>query len=200
MTDWYRNTEWSPAIGEAFEARLARSRSQKAQYLSLQGMALVPKHPEVAASLLRRAIELDDPFESVRALATLAQAHLALGNVEEALESYETALGRQIAQPNIVSVQPADYLFVIGYFRAESRMLGAVAIAEAMPDDGIFGPDPQIIAAKAMVFDLAGLTAEAGAAAAKALPMFEGLGDAEALGVNVAELRERLAKIAESAA
>jgi tetratricopeptide (TPR) repeat protein len=198
MADWYRNTQWSPAIAEDFEARLARSRSQKAQYLSLQGMALVPKCPEVAASLLRRAIEMGDPFETVRALATLAQAHLALGNVEGALEAYEAALGRQIEQPNIVSVQPADYLFAIGYFRAESRMPGAVAIAEAMPDDGIFGPDPQIIAAKAMVFDLAGRTAEASAAAAKALPMFEGLGDAEGLGVNIAELRRRLMEIAEA--
>jgi tetratricopeptide (TPR) repeat protein len=198
MADWYRNTQWSPAIAEDFEARLARSRSQKAQYLSLQGMALVPKCPEVAASLLRRAIEMGDPFETVRALATLAQAHLALGNVEGALEAYEAALERQIEQPNIVSVQPADYLFAIGYFRAESRMPGAVAIAEAMPDDGIFGPDPQIIAAKAMVFDLAGRTAEASAAAAKALPMFEGLGDAEGLGVNIAELRRRLMEIAEA--
>jgi tetratricopeptide (TPR) repeat protein len=200
MTDWYRNTDWSPAIAEDFEARLARSRSQKAQYLSLQGMALVPKHPEVAASLLRRAIQLDDPFETVRALATLAQTHLALGNLEEALEAYEAALERQIAQPNIVSVQPADYLFAIGYFRAESRMPGALAIAEAMPDHGIFGTDPQILAAKAMVFDLAGRTAEARAAAARALPMFEGLGDAEGLGVNIAEVRERLNAIVDVAA
>jgi tetratricopeptide (TPR) repeat protein len=199
MTDWYRNSQWSPAIAESFEARLARSRSQKAQYLVLQGMALVPKHPEIAASLLRRAIDLDDPFETVRALATLAQAHLALGNVEGALEAYEAALERQIAQPNVVAVQPADYLFAIGYFRAESRRPVAVAIADAMPDDGIFGPDPQIIAAKAMVFELACRRAEARAAAARALPMFEGIGDAEALGVNIAELRSRLKEIAEAA-
>ena len=122
MTDWYRNAEWSPAIAEDFEARLARSRSQKAQYLTLQGMALVPTHPEVAAALLQRAVAMDDPFDTMRALATLAQARLALGQVEEALEAYEAALERQVAQPNIVSVQPADYLFVIGYFRVESRL------------------------------------------------------------------------------
>ena len=199
MPDWYRNTEWSPAIAQDFEARLARSRGQKAQYLSLQGLALVPKHADVAAGLLHRVVERGDPHETVRALATLATAYLAQGNVEGALETYEAALERQIVQPNVVAVQPADYLFVIGYFRAASRIPAAVVIAEAMQDDGIFGPDPQVLAAKALVFDLAGRRAEARAAAAKALPMVDELGDGEALGVNVAELRTRLAEIGEAA-
>jgi tetratricopeptide (TPR) repeat protein len=200
MTDWYRNTEWSPAIAKDFETRLGRSRSQKAQYLTLQGMALVPAHPEVAAELLQRAVAMDDPFDTMRALAALAQVRLALGQVEGALEAYEAALERQVAQPNVVSVQPADYLFVIGYFRAESRLPLAIEIAEAMPDEGIFGPDAQTLAAKAMVFDMAGRQAEAARAAAKSLPLMAGYNDAEALGVDVGDLRRRMVKLAEAAA
>ena len=200
MAEWYRNAIWSPAIAEEFETRLARARTQKAQYLTLQGMALIPAHPSVAAALLQRAAAMGDPFDTVRALAALAQARLALGDPEGALEAYEAALELQIAQPQIIAAQPADYLFVIGYFRSLSRLPGAAAIADAMPNEGIFGPDPQILAAKAMVFDLAGLTSKAKEAAANALPLFEGLGDADALGVSLADLRCRLAEIAEGAA
>jgi hypothetical protein len=199
MTDWYRNFEWSPAIAADFERRLARSRHQKAQHLSLQGYALIPKHPDVARDLLQRAVALNDAHETVRALSFLATAHLALGDVDGALTAYEAALERQTVQPNIVAAQPADYLFLIGYFRAVDRIPLAVAIADAMPDEGIFGPDGQIVAAKAMIFELAGREADASEAAAKALPLLEAYGDAEALGVNIGDLRQRLEKLAEAA-
>ena len=200
MTDWYRNTDWSDSIALDFDTRLARSRGQQAQYLTLQGQALIPAHPDVAAVLLARAVAMDDEFQTVRALAFLAQARLALADVTGALEAYEEGLTRQLAQPNIVAVQPADYLFVIGYFRREDRLADALQIAEAMPDDGLFGPDPQITAAKAMVFDLAGRAEQAKSAAALALPLLDELGEGEALGVNLAELRSRLMEIAERAA
>jgi tetratricopeptide (TPR) repeat protein len=200
MTDWYRNAEWSPTIADEFETRLARARTQKAQYLTLQGIALIPAHPGVAADLLQRAAAMGDSFDRVRALAALAQARLALGDPEGALEAYEAALELQVAQPQMIAAQPADYLFVIGYFGSLGRLSGALLMADAMPNEGIFGPDPQILAAKAMVFDLAGLTAKARAAAADALPLFERLGDAEALGVSLADVRCRLAGIVERAA
>jgi hypothetical protein len=38
--DWYRNQTWSEDIEAAFNAKLARSRSQKAQYLRIQGSIL----------------------------------------------------------------------------------------------------------------------------------------------------------------
>ena len=196
MGDWYRNAEWSETIAAEFETRLARSRSQKAQYLSLQGQALIHRHPDVAEALLARAIELDDAFETVRALAFLAQARLALGNVDGALCAYERALERQLSQPNVVAVQPADYLFVIGYFRCAERLPHALPAAEAMPDAGIFGPEPQVMAAKAMIFELAGRREAAKASAAEALPLLEAMGDATALGVSLADLRRRLAEIA----
>ena len=47
MTEWYRNTEWSDEIAAEFERRIERSRTQKAQHLSLQGYHLIRNHPEI---------------------------------------------------------------------------------------------------------------------------------------------------------
>ena len=111
MADWYRKTEWSEVIAAEFETRLARSRTQKAQYLSLQGQALIATNPRVAVGLLERAVALNDEFETTRAAGYLAQARLALGEIDGALAAYEFALGAQLRQPNIVGGAAADYAF-----------------------------------------------------------------------------------------
>lgn len=156
MSEWYRNTEWNDEIAADFEKRLARSRHQKAQNLSLQGHALIPRHPDVARELLTRAVALDDPLETPRALTFLALANLALGDIDGALTTYEAALERQAKQPNLIAVQPADYLFLVGVFSRTERLPAALPIADAMPDDTLFGPDPQVHAAKALIYDMGG--------------------------------------------
>ena len=52
--DWYRNSDWDAEIEAAFEARLARSRSQKAQYLRIQGSILKEARPQVATDRFGR--------------------------------------------------------------------------------------------------------------------------------------------------
>ena len=190
--EWYRNTDWSDDIAADFERRLARSRHQKAQNLSLQGYHLIARHPAVARSLLERAVALDDRFETPRALANLAMAQLALGEFDAALDTFERALDRQQSQPNNVAVHAADYVFLVGAFARKDRLLIAEPMANAMPDESIFGPDPQFLAAKALVFALAGRDAEARAAAAKALPLWADMPDATAFGIDLADVRRRL--------
>lgn len=196
MTDWYRNTEWSDEIAADFETRIARARAQKAQHMSIQGQALIARRPDVAEDLLARAVALGDEFETPRALASLAQARLALGNVDGALEAFEQALERQLALPNVISFQPADYLFLIGYFEREERLPAALPIADTLTDEGLFGPDPQVFAAKALVYQLAGRTAEATSYARQALPLVEEMGEAVGLGIDIGALRQRLASLA----
>ena len=200
MSDWYRNVDWSDEIAVDFEKRLSGSRHQKAQNLSLQGLHLIPRHPDVARDLLSRAVAMDDPFETPRAMANLAKAELALGNVDGALSTYEAALERQAKQPNFVAVQPVDYIFVVGIFGRSDRLPVAEPIADALPDEGIFGPDPQIFAAKALVFALAGRDEDARRAAARALPLMADLPDGVALGIDLIELRRRLRELAGEAA
>lgn len=198
--EWYRNTDWSDEIAADFERRLARSRHQKAQNLSLQGLHLIPAHPQVARDLLERAVALDDRFETPRAMANLAKAHLALGDIDAALETYETAMERQMEQPNFIAVQPVDYIFLVGVFGRADRLPAAEPIADALPDEGIFGPDPQIFAAKALVFALAGRDDEARRNAALALPLMADMPDVAALGIDIADIRRRLRKLSGEAA
>lgn len=200
MADWYRKTEWSEVIAADFEARLARSRTQKAQYLSLQGQALIATNPRVAVGLLERAVALQDRFETTRAAGYLAQARLALGDINGALAAYEFAMEAQLRQPSIVGTAAADYAFVVGWFERRDRLDAALPIVEAIPTESVFGPDPQMLATRALLFDLAGRRDEARQAAEAALPLFETLGDADALGISVSGLRERLATIVEAAA
>lgn len=196
MSAWYRNTEWNDEIAADFEKRLARSRHQKAQNLSIQGHALIPKHPEIARDLLQRAVAFDDPCETPRALAFLALALLAIADVDGALATYEIALERQAAQPNLIAVQPSDYVFLIGLFGRAERLPAALPIADALPDLTLFGPDPQVHAAKALVYEMAGRGEDAGMHAALALPLMESLPDVAALNIDIGRLRARLAAIA----
>jgi tetratricopeptide (TPR) repeat protein len=194
MADWYRNREWNADIAAAFEAKLARAR-RKAEYLSLQGQSLIGSAPETARELLRRAVSEDDKFETVRALAYLAQANLALGDVAAALDAYEHAIERQLECPNIVAVSLADYAFAVGYWRRTERLPVVAQLADALPVEGLFGPDPQALAARAMIRALIG---HAGAAedARRALELMADWPDVAALGIGIAELRERMAEIA----
>ena len=196
MTAWYRNEDWSDAIAADFERRLARSRHQKAQNLSLQGYHLIARHPAIACELLTRAVEIGDDLETPRALGFLATAHLALGEVDDSLAVYERAMELQICNPRIVAVQPADYMFLVGVFDRSDRLEIAEPIADALPDEGLFGPDPQVFTGKALVYQLAGRTEDARRYAALALPLMEDMPDAEALGVDIGELRCRLQKLA----
>lgn len=192
MTAWYRNEDWSSEIAADFERRLARSRHQKAQNLALQGYHLIPRHPVVARDLLERAIALGDEHQTPRALGFLALAHLALGDVDEALDTYERALLRQTERPNVIAVQPADYLFLVGVFEHAERLRVALPMTEALADDGPFGPDAQALAAKALVLDLAGRTDEACRYAKAARPMLESLPYVAAMGIAIGDVRRRL--------
>ena len=129
---WYRNRDWSPEIEAEFEKRIARGRSQKAQHLMIQGMALIPRHPDVAARLLERSIALDDEFQLNQAYCQLALARLARGDVEGALQAYEAALEAQLKRPNIQTGAPLDYAFTVAWFERSERYELALTILEAV--------------------------------------------------------------------
>ncbi|GGD57664.1 hypothetical protein GRI62_01995 [Erythrobacter arachoides] len=196
MTAWYRNVDWSDAIAADFERRLARSRHQKAQNLSIQGSHLIARHPAIAHRLLARAVAMEDAHETPRACAGLALASLALGDVDGALTAYETALEWQMRNRGTVAVHPADYAFLIGLFERSDRLAAALPIIDTLPDEAMFGPDAQVLCAKALVGAMAGRTDHARGYAEQALPLMEDMPDVAALGISTGTLRARLETLA----
>ncbi len=96
--DWYRARTWDDVTGAAFEARLRRSRSGRAQYLKIQGLSLADSprasDREVARSLFARVIEEfeDVPFEQMHVIASWAALGESLhrdGLIDGALTAFE---------------------------------------------------------------------------------------------------------------
>src|ERR1700752_3503554 len=99
--DWFRNTSWSKDIEAAFFARLARARD-KHQYLRIQAHTLALSHPQVALQLLDEYFKLEGNFDHAQAQVDRACAHVALGNIEDAIRSLEASLAREDVRPNVL--------------------------------------------------------------------------------------------------
>lgn len=98
--DWYRNTTWNEEAAERFEAKLKRAR-RKAQYLRIQACSLARSEPRVALQLLERCFELGDDFDHAQAYVDQASAYRTLGQIENAVRSYEQAMRRESEFPRL---------------------------------------------------------------------------------------------------
>jgi tetratricopeptide (TPR) repeat protein len=112
VTDWFRNTTWNKEVEEMFEEKLRRAR-RKEQYLRIQACTLARSQPEVALRLLDRYFRMPDDFDHAQAHVDRADALLALNRVPEAIESYEAALARESAFPNLQTQAYLDLPYVI---------------------------------------------------------------------------------------
>lgn len=118
MTEWFRNEEWNDEIAARFEARLDRAR-QKAQYLNLQGYALLTSRPDVAAELFERAIVLDDPHQTARAALYLGTARALLGDVDGAIAALESAIAAELRYPMHRTAARLDQALLVALARRE---------------------------------------------------------------------------------
>jgi tetratricopeptide (TPR) repeat protein len=110
--DWFRNAEWSSDIEAAFFAKLKRARD-KSQYLRVQACTLAAAHPRIALRLLDQYFAMGDHFDAAQAHVDRATAFLSLGQVEDALASYEAALTVEAKRPNYQTQASLDLPFVI---------------------------------------------------------------------------------------
>ncbi len=89
--DWFRNTNWNPAIEAEFLAKHRRARD-KTQPLRIQAHLLAQTHPEVALRLLDLYFGLGGGWDATQAYVEQATAFLATGKRSKAVESYLVAL------------------------------------------------------------------------------------------------------------
>lgn len=118
MSEWFRNDRWDEEIAARFEARLDRAR-QKAQYLNLQGYALLASRPDVAAELFERAIVLDDPDQTARAALYLGTARGLLGNFDGAIAALEAAIDAEVRYPMHRTAARLDQALLVALAKRE---------------------------------------------------------------------------------
>lgn len=110
--DWFRNSEWTPAIEAIFFEKLRRARD-KAQYLKIQSGYLTETHPAVALSLLEKYFALQEHLFDAEAFLQQAQAYLALRKDNDAIHCFQRALQRERDSPNVISTAWREFaLFV----------------------------------------------------------------------------------------
>lgn len=149
---WYRNAEWGPQIEAAFNAKLGRSRSQKAQYLRIQGSTLKETHPAVAIELFDRCIAMDDPFQTAHAHLDQAHAYVVLGDIEGALTSLEAAIDSERRFPICRTSAPFDYTMMVALYRRSERYDAALKILDRLGAGPFALNDFQAQAARALIF------------------------------------------------
>src|SRR5262249_42753365 len=125
--EWFRHADWNPEIEKEFFSRWARSK-KKAQYVRIQALTLSPTRPEVALNLLEKYFELGDHFDDASAFSHQADAYLALGQFDSALDSLEHGLDRESEYPNVRTEARFDYPFLVATSKRRERYERALMV------------------------------------------------------------------------
>lgn len=198
MTDWYRRTGWDDEVAADFESRLARALpSSRAQYLSLQGYALLSSRPGTSEQLLERAVSLAKPDELPRACCYLAQSRIAQGKIDAAIEAYNMALDAERREPRHRSTAGIDKAFLIAL--SDRRDLDGHALEQltlSLSDDWSLA-GLEALAADALIRSRNGQPELARERAREALALFpEDSAGAQWAGISFDEVRLQLQAIA----
>lgn len=167
--DWYRSEHWDAEVEAAFNKKLARSRSQKAQYLRIQGSILKETHPDAAIRLLQRCIEEGDEFHIAHAHFETAHARYVQGDVDGALVSLEATIEQQVRQPMFRTSAAYDYAFLVALHEKVERYDQALDLLESEGPGFFASMTFEAETAKALIFSSRDLGGQAQQAARKAL-------------------------------
>jgi tetratricopeptide (TPR) repeat protein len=126
--DWFRNNRWDDEIAAQFEAKLKRAR-RKGQYLRIQASTLAATDPPVALALLDRYFaQSDERMLDAPAHVDRATAFMALGRLEDALNSYEEALKAEAAGRSILTQAYVDLPYTVSVHGVRHRFDRALQI------------------------------------------------------------------------
>ena len=166
---WYRNTTWSGETEAAFNTKLARSRSQKAQYLRIQGSVLKDMEPVAAIGLFQRCIDERDDSHIAHAYLDMAHAYYVAGDLESALISLEAAMAQQARQPMFRTSAAYDHAMLVALHERTERYELVLSNLDRSNEAYFASMTFQAESARAVIYSFQGRTEEAHAAAHRAL-------------------------------
>lgn len=159
--DWYRNSNWDAGIETAFFQKLKRARN-KFEYLRIQASYLSERHPRTALRLLGEAFELGENFDTASAHVAAAEAYLALDQIDDAVESYEAAIAREVEFPTLQTEARIKLPFLIVTMGIEDKYERAIEILDTHTCTVYFHSDGyKWNATKALIMQFYGLCDEA---------------------------------------
>jgi tetratricopeptide (TPR) repeat protein len=137
-SNWFRNEDWNPNIEADFRQRLARARN-KAQYLRIQASHLAERHPRVTLDLIAEYFAHEpNGVDMAQAHVDRAKAYLALGNVGNAISSYEDALKREQEFPNWKTQAYVDFSCLVANARVISLYTRALEVLDERGKPSLF--------------------------------------------------------------
>ncbi len=142
MADWYRNKSWNQAIEANFYEKLNKARSQREQYIVIQALTLVEKHPNTTLQLIEKYFETrKNKFDDVRALLAKAEAYLTLDNTTKAIKSYKEILEREKEFPNHRTNTYIEYPYIVAIKGIEVEYANALKLLNEKFDNLTFPLD-----------------------------------------------------------
>lgn len=138
-TDWFRQEVWHEEIEKDFFAKLARSRSQRDQYLVIQALTIATSYPMVSIRLIDLYFETKkSSFDDVRALCARADALLTAGQIESAITTMKEILAIERIKPNQKTNMFVDYPFLVATNNISSEYVDALAVLDERESDLVF--------------------------------------------------------------
>lgn len=202
--DWFRNTEWNNDIEAAFFTRLKRARD-RSQYLRIQACTLATTYPHIALRLLDQYFAMGDNFDAAQAYVDRGAAYLSLGQVEDALVSYEAALDVEARRPNSLTQAYLNLPFVVAIQGIVARYEQALDLLDQHRSRLTFPVDHfRWHTSHALISSAVGLTEEARTQARLAITAaekdhsgFRYHASVGLVGDSYQQIRQRMASIAE---
>lgn len=140
--DWFRNSEWNADIERQFHEKLARSRTQRDQYLVIQALTLSKSHPQTALQLVDLYFDTKKGhFEDIRALSARSSAYRATGNIESAISTMKEILSIERQRPQHKTTTYVEYPYLVASMGIDREYSSALSVLDERASDLMFPVD-----------------------------------------------------------